>query len=469
MAGGDSDDPFGAGSELARLQSAINRETVRLNIDFGEKSIDQEEMGRQMHAFIGEMYPLCRSITGAGFRETLSMVSRHIPLEIHEVPTGTPVFDWTIPKEWNIRDAYVKNMAGERVIDFQKSNLHVVSYSLPIAATLPLTELKGHLFTLPEQPDRVPYRTAYYQETWGFCLSHDELLKMKDDLYEVCIDSSLEPGHLAYGEYYLRGEEENEILISCHACHPSLCNDNLSGVAMVAFLAKHLGPRPRRYSYRFLFIPGTIGSIAWLCLNEDKAHRIKHGLVAACVGDPGKTTYKKSRRGDAEIDQAVAHVLKHSGQDYEIIDFSPYGYDERQYGSPGFNLPVGCLMRTPHGRYPQYHTSADDLEFVRPASLADSFMKYLAVFHVLEYNRVYLNLNPKCEPQLGRRGLYHLMGGDRETGFDQMSMLWVLNLSDSRHTLLDIAERSGYAFAVIHRAASALQESGLLQMVDDRK
>lgn len=441
-----------------------------MNIDFGVSAIDREETGREMHAFIGEMYPLCRSITGAGFRETLSLVSRHIPLEIHEIPTGTPIFDWTVPKEWNIRDAYVKNRAGERVIDFHKSNLHVVSYSVPVEATLSLTELKEHLFTLPEQPDRIPYRTAYYQETWGFCLSQRELLKLQDDRYEVRIDSSLEPGHLAYGEYLLPGEEEHEVLISCHACHPSLCNDNLSGVAVAAFLAKHLGTQPgRRYSYRFLFIPGTIGSITWLCLNEDRVHRIRHGLVAACVGDPGRMTYKKSRRGNTEIDQAVANVLKHSGQDYEIIDFFPYGYDERQYGSPGFNLPVGCLMRTPHGRYPEYHTSADDLAFVRPASLADSFMKYLAVFHVLEYNRAFLNLNPKGEPQLGRRGLYRLMGGDREEGFDQMSLLWVLNLSDGRHTLLDIAERSGYPFAVIHRAASALKESGLLQMADNGK
>ena len=444
-------------------------ETERVDIDFGGGSIDRKEMGERMHAFIGEMYPLCRSITGAGFRETLAMVGRHIPLEIHEVPTGTPVFDWTVPKEWNIRDAYVKNRARERVIDFRKSNLHVVSYSAPVKTTLSLSELKDHLFTLPEHPDRIPYRTSYYQETWGFCLSHRTLLEMKDDLYEVCIDSSLEAGHLAYGEYYLSGEEENEILVSCHACHPSLCNDNLSGVAMVAFLAKHLGARPRRYSYRFLFIPGTIGSITWLCLNEDKVHRIKHGLVAACVGDPGRTTYKKSRQGDAEIDRAVAHVLRHSGQDYEIMDFSPYGYDERQYNSPGFNLPVGCLMRTPHGRYPEYHTSADDLAFVRPASLTDSFMKYLAVFQVLENNRTYLNSNPKCEPQLGKRGLYRLMGGDGRAGFDQMSMLWVLNLSDGRHSLLDIADRSGYDFTEIHRAAAALRESRLLQIADDGK
>jgi len=439
-----------------------------VNIDWGEGSIDRDEMGRKMHALIGEMYPLCRSITGAGFRETLSMVSRRIPLDIHEVPTGTPVFDWTVPKEWNIRDAYVKNGAGERVIDFRKSNLHVVSYSIPVEATLSLKELKTHLFTLPEQPDRIPYRTAYYQETWGFCLSHQELLKMEEDRYKVRIDSSLEPGNLTYGECYLSGEEEHEILISCHACHPSLCNDNLSGVAMVTFLAKHLSAQPnRRYSYRFLFIPGTIGSITWLSLNEDRVHRIRHGLVAACLGDPGRMTYKKTRRGDAEIDKAVTHVLQHSGQDYEILDFSPYGYDERQYGSPGFNLPVGCLMRTPYGRYPEYHTSADDLAFVSPASLADSFMQYLAVLRVLENNRTYVNLNPKCEPQLGRRGLYRLMGGDREAGFDQMSMLWVLNLSDGGHTLLDIAERSGRPFAAIRRAATALQDSGLLQTADN--
>jgi aminopeptidase-like protein len=443
------------------------READILSVDAAHV-MDRESIGRQMHEFIRILYPVCRSITGAGFRETLARVSDHIPLQIHEVPTGTEVFDWSVPKEWNIRDAYVKNSAGERIIDFRKSNLHVVGYSVPVKATLPLAELKKHLFTLPEHPDWIPYRTSYYQETWGFCLCHRDLLRMKDDTYEVCIDSSLEAGHLTYGEYCLPGREEQEILISCHACHPSLCNDNLSGVALVTFLAKHLSTRPRRYSYRFLFIPGTIGSITWLSLHETEVHKIRHGLVAACVGDPGKMTYKKSRRGDADIDKAVAHVLKHSGQDYEIVDFFPYGYDERQYGSPGFNLPVGCLMRTPHGRYPQYHTSADDLDFVSAESLADSFRKYLAVFQVLENNRTYLNLNPKCEPQLGKRGLYRLMGGDRDTGFDQMSLLWVLNLSDGRHSLLDIADRAGYEFTMIQRAAEALREQGLLRLAGDK-
>jgi aminopeptidase-like protein len=433
-----------------------------VNVDSIKSLTGSEDMGMAMYEFIRQMYPLCRSITGAGFRETLSMVSQYIPVEIHEVPTGTPVFDWTVPKEWNIRDAYVKDSRGERVIDFHKSNLHVVSYSVPIKTILPLSELKEHLFTLPEHPDWIPYRTSYYQETWGFCLSYNTLMNLEDGLYEVCIDSSLETGHLTYGEYYLPGEEEEEVLISCHACHPSLCNDNLSSVAMTTFLARYLSAGSRRYSYRFLFIPGTIGSIVWLSINEKQVHNIKHGLVAACVGDPGKSTYKKSRRGDAEIDKVVAHVLKHSGQEYEVIDYFPYGYDERQYCSPGFNLPIGCLMRTPHGRYPEYHTSADDLAFVRPQSLADSFKKVLAVIEVLEHNQTYLNLHPKCEPQLGKRGLYRLMGGDRNTGFDQMSMLWVLNLSDGSHSLLDIAERSGYEFTTIKNSAIALHENGLL-------
>ena len=425
--------------------------------------MDLEMVGQQMQEFIRTLYPICRSITGAGLRETLKRISEHIPLHIREVATGTEVFDWTVPKEWNIRDAYIKNLVGERIVDFRKSNLHVVSYSVPIRTRLPLSELQTHLFTLPDHPDWIPYRTSYYQETWGFCLRHQDLLRMKDEQYEVCIDSSLDAGNLTYGEYHLPGDEESEVLISCHACHPSLCNDNLSGIALATFLARHLSTQPRRYSYRFLFIPGTIGSITWLSRNEDKTHRIKHGLVAACVGDPGKSTYKKSRQGDAEIDKAVTHVLKHSGQDYEIMDFSPYGYDERQYNSPGFNLPVGSLMRTPNGRYPEYHTSADDLDFVSAESLKDSYQKYLSVIQVLENNRTFINLNPKCEPQLGKRGLYRLMGGDRDTGFDQMSLLWVLNLSDGRHSLLDIAERSGYEFSVIKNAAHALCEKALLK------
>ncbi len=419
--------------------------------------------GQEMYELITELYPLCRSITGNGIRGTLGIIKNHIPLDVHEVPTGTQVFDWTVPKEWNIRDAYIKNSTGERVVDFQRSNLHIMSYSIPVRKMMHLKELQEHLFTLHEHPDWIPYRTSYYKENWGFCLSHNQFLQLEDDAYEVCIDASLEDGHLTYGEYYLRGEQADEVLMSCHVCHPSLCNDNLSGIALLTFLAKYLGSLSLRYSYRFLFIPGTIGSITWLCLNERRVTKIKHGIVVACMGDPGKSTYKKSRQGDTEIDRAVAHVLRHSGQEYEIIDFSPYGYDERQFGSPGFNLPIGCLMRTPYGRFPEYHTSADNLTFVQHEYLADSFSKALSVLDLLENNKVYINQNPKCEPRLGKRGLYRPIGGQTDGDQGELAMLWVLNLSDGYHTLLDIADRCGLPFDVIKNAADALLTHDLLK------
>jgi aminopeptidase-like protein len=425
-------------------------------------SLQVDTVGREMYQFISDLYPICRSITGNGFRETLHNIQRHMPLEIHEIATGSQVFDWTVPKEWNIRDAYVKNSRGERIIDFRKSNLHVVNYSVPIRKKMSLSELKEHLFTLPDHPDWIPYRTSYYKESWGFCLSHKQWSALVDEEYEVYIDASLENGHLTYGECYFQGNELNEVLISCHACHPSLCNDNLSGIALAVFLAKYLHSLPLRYSYRFLFIPGTIGSITWLCLNEHHVSKIKHGLVLANVGDSGSSTYKKSRRSDAEIDRAAIHVLKHCGEDYEIVDFSPYGYDERQFCSPAFNLPVGCLMRTPHGCFPEYHTSADNLDLVQPSYLANSFLKCLSVLSVLENNLTYINKNPKCEPQLGKRGLYRAIGGP-EGDVDELAMLWVLNLSDGSHSLLDIATQSGYPFEMIKRAANVLQEHSLLK------
>ena len=310
-----------------------------------ESSIDPADMGGGS-GLIVELYPICRSITGDGFRKTMSLLQKQIPLTVHEVPTGTQVFDWTVPREWNIRDAYVKNSLGERVIDFQRSNLHLLNYSVPISRKMPLAELKEHLFTLPDRPDWVPYRTSYYKENWGFCLSHNQLQALPEGEYEVCIDSSLENGSLTYGEYFLPGQATDEILISCHSCHPSLCNDNLSGVSIAAHLAKALAGASRRYSYRFLFIPGTIGSITWLSRNEETARRIRHGLVLACLGDRGGMSYKRSRRGNAEIDRAVVQVLEHSGSAFAMRDFSPYGYDERQYCSPAFDLAVGCISRS---------------------------------------------------------------------------------------------------------------------------
>jgi aminopeptidase-like protein len=427
-----------------------------------EANVDPCRVGKGMHQLMERLYPICRSITGNGARETLTIIKEQIPIQVHEVPTGTQAFDWTVPKEWNIRDAYIKNSQGEKVIDFNKSNLHVVSYSVPVKTKISLKELKQHLFTLPDHPDWIPYRTSYYEESWGFCLSYKQFLSLKEEEYEVCIDASLEDGYLTYGEYYLPGDTSDEVLISCHVCHPSLCNDNLSGVALAVFLAKSLSSLPLRYSYRFLFTPGGIGSITWLCLNEAQVYRIKHGLVLACVGDPGKSTYKKSRRGDAEIDKAVLHILRQSGKDYEIAEFSPYGHAERQFCSPGFNLPVGCFMRTPHGRFPEYHTSADNLDFVQPEYLADSLAKSFAVLNILENNQNYLNKNPKCEPQLGKRGLYRAIGGQADGKVDELAMLWVLNLSDGSQTLLDISEKSGLQFDLIKNAAHTLLEHGLL-------
>src|SRR3984957_1962403 len=427
---------------------------------------DSAEIGREMHAFAAELYPICRSITGEGIRETLSRIGQRIPLRLTDVSTGTQVFDWTVPKEWNIRDAYIKNSAGHRIVDFKVSNLHVMNYSTPIHESMPLRELRAHLFSAQEKPDWIPYRTSYYREDWGFCLSHRQLLGLSDDdaVYEVCIDSTLEDGSLTYGECYAPGRSPEEVLISAHACHPSLANDNLSGVTVASPLARLLANRDLRYSYRFLFIPGTIGAIAWLANNRELAHRIRHGLVLTCLGDSAGFHYKKSRRGDAEIDRAMAQVLRHSGEPSEILNFSPYGYDERQYCSPGFNLPVGCLMRSVWGTFPEYHTSADNLDFIRPAKMAASLRVCATIIDVLEGNRRYKNLKPYCEPQLGKRDLYRSSGGEA-ISTEINARLWVLNLSDGEHTLLDIAERSGLQFSTICDAAEVLRQSGLLAEV----
>ena len=427
-----------------------------------KSGVDSLQIGEEMHRWMAELFPICRSITGNGVRETLRLIQKRIPLTIHEVPSRTEVFDWTVPLEWNIQDAYIKNLRGERLVDFQKSNLHVVSYSQPVKQRMALAELKEHLFTLPDRPEWIPYRTSYYKESWGFCLSHNQLLQLKDEEYDVCIDASLTEGHLTYGEFCLPGQMQDEVLISTHVCHPSLCNDNLSGIAVATFLADWLRTQASRYSYRFLFIPGTIGSITWLSQHQQQVSRIKHGLVLTGVGDAGPCTYKKSRRGDAEIDRASAHLLKHSEKAHSIIDFIPYGYDERQYCSPGFNLAVGCFSRTPHSQYPEYHTSADNLDFVKPESLEGSYRLCLSVLHVLENNRTFVNQNQKCEPQLGKRGLYRAIGGQTDGPSQELAMLWVLNLSDGQHALLDIAERSGFRFELIESAAQALVGNGLL-------
>ena len=429
---------------------------------------DLKEIGEGLHRFATKLYPICRSITGEGLRQTLAAIQKRIPLQISEVPTGTEVFDWTVPKEWNIRDAYIKDATGKRIVDFQACNLHVLNYSAPIRKTMPLSELRPHLFTIPDHPDWIPYRTSYYREDWGFCLSHRQMQALEEGNYEVCIDSTLMHGSLTYGECYLAGRSSDEVLISCHVCHPSLANDNLSGLTVATALAEQLAGRDLRYSYRFLFIPGTIGAITWLAQNRDQTNRIRHGLVLTGVGNESGFHYKKSRRGDADVDHAVTHVLRHNARSYDVLEFSPYGYDERQYCSPGFNLPVGCLTRSVWGTFPEYHTSADNLDFIKPERLGESLRVCTSVVDVLENNRRYRNLSPYCEPQLGKRGLYRSTGGE-PIEVEINARLWVLNFSDGEHSLLDIAERSALPFAVIRNAASLLHEGGLLALVSESK
>jgi aminopeptidase-like protein len=424
---------------------------------------DLATLGREMVALIEELYPIPRSITGDGVRRTLEVLSRVMPLEISNVPSGTPVLDWTVPREWNIRDAWIKDARGERVVDFRASNLHVVSYSAPVRARMSLQELRPHLHTLPDRPAWIPYRTSYYQEAWGFCLSQEQLDALPDGEYDVCIDSTLDDGHLTYGELTIPGETDEEILLSTHVCHPSLCDDNLSGIAVSLFLARHLArQRPLRYTMRFLFAPGTIGAITWLARNRDRAARVKHGMTLTCLGDGHRLTYKRTWSGSAAIDRAAAHVLRHSGHEHEVIDFYPYGYDERQFNSPGFRMPVGSLMRGRHGQFPEYHTSADDLGFVSPDRLAESWSVCRAIIDVLQFDRKYRNLCPFGEPQLGRRGLYRALGGVSIQNVE-LAMMWVLNLADGTQGLLDIAERAGLDFGTVRCAAELLERHGLIE------
>ena len=432
--------------------------------------IPLERLGDEMLELMRTLYPICRSLTGNGVRETLRIVGEVIPLSVTEVPTGTPIFDWTVPREWNVSDAWIADANGARVVDFQESNLHVVGYSTPVRARMTGSELEERLHSLPEHPDWIPARTAYWANTWGFCVNESQRRAIRpDETYDVCIDSRLEDGHLTYAESLLAGETNDEVLLSTYVCHPSLCNDNLSGIAVLAFLGRRLLELGNlRYTYRLLFSPGTVGPLTWLSLNLDRLDRVKHGLVLSCLGDPGPVRYKRSRRGAAEVDRAAEHVLRSSRADALIEDFVPWGGDERQFCSPGFDLPVGALTRTPHGLFPEYHTSADDFHLVRAESLADSLAATLEIVAVLERNDAYVNRAPYGEPQLGRRGLYHEIsaGAPRAEESFQRALLWALNLSDGSHSLLDIANRAKIAFHTVADAAEALFDAELLERVD---
>jgi aminopeptidase-like protein len=425
-------------------------------------------VGEKLYDKAAQVYPICRSITGNGVRKTLRMLSERIPMAIHEVPSGSRAFDWQVPLEWNIDDASVMDPDGRRVIDFARHNLHLVSYSEPTSQTLTLEELAPRLHSAPDHPAWIPYRTSYYRRDWGFCLSQDERQRLVGGKYLVNIKSSLQQGALTYGEVELPGRLREEVVLFTHVCHPSLANDNTAGMSIAAALAEWLSGEVRRYTYRIVFAPGTIGSLCWLKQNESRLGRIRHGLVLGLLGDSGALTYKRSRRGNAEIDCVAEYALGRAAGGARMIDFSPYGYDERQLCSPGFNLPFGRLTRSANGGYPEYHSSADDLSLIRPQYLEESYAACQRIISVLEGDAQYVNLSPKGEPQLGKRGLYGSVGGrspdDREHAF-----LWILNQSDGTHSLLDIARRSGIDFEVIRRAASELQTAKLLAPARSRR
>ena len=418
--------------------------------------------GDWMYRFASSLYPICRSITGEGVRATLRAIGAHLPLTIHEVPTGTAVLDWTVPREWNVREAWIRGPGGEKIVDFADHNLHLVSYSVPVRARLPLAELRPHLHSLPERPDWIPYRTSYYDENWGFCLPHRQLEALPEGDYEVCIDAALTEGALSYGECLVPGRTSDEVLLSAHVCHPSLANDNLSGIALLTALGRALAAAAPRLSYRLLFAPGTIGSITWLARNRERVGNIRHGVCLSCVGDGAGPYYKRSRQGGAPVDRAFAHVIATRGRG-EVADFFPYGYDERQYCSPGFDLPVGLFERSRFGAFPQYHTSADDLSLIASEHLAESYAMVAEALDVLESDRLLVGTKPYGEPQLGRRGLYQAIGGDAEKADRQMAMLWVLNLADGRHTLLDMAERARLPFRIVRETAALLEQHDLLR------
>jgi len=433
-------------------------------------AFDSPETGQAMWRLAERLFPIFRAVTGDGVRQTLEVLAELLPLDIHEVPSGTQAFDWTIPEEWNVRDAFIADATGTRVVDFQERNLHLVGGSVPVHRRMPWAELKQHLYTLPDRPDWIPYRNGYPQREWGFCLSqrqYDRLAARGDDeVFEVVIDSSYTDGSLTYGECLLPGELEDEILISAHVCHPSLANDNLSGIVIAAHLAARVAGRSPRLSYRFLFAPATWGAIAWLSRNEETVDKVEHGLVLSCLGDAGPFTYRRSRREDAVVDRAAAAVLAHR-EGASVRPFIPFGYDQRQFCSPGFDLPVGCLMRTPNGEYPEYHTSADNLALISADSLQASLDTVDEIFQTVEQNATLVNQNPKCEPQLGRRGLYRGFDHGEDVSTLQQAVMWTLNLADGTRDLLAIAERSGLPPSEIRRAAKLLEEHRLLAPKSD--
>jgi aminopeptidase-like protein len=455
-------------------------------IEHAIRRVDDETIGDVAVDLITRLFPICRSITGNGVRDSLAILKEYADLQIREVPTGRSVFDWTVPKEWNIRDAYVKNQQGERVIDFKRSNLHVLNYSVPVSAIMTLEELRPHLYTLPDQPNAIPYRMSYYEERWGFCLTHQDLKSLPEGTYEVFIDSTLEDGHLTIADAVLPGTSNLELAFSTYICHPSMANHELSGPVLSALLYWLLSECEHTYTYRFIYVPETIGALVYLAENGEHLQKdLLAGYVIASLGRPATYTYKRSLRGTTPADKVAEHCLQHApnGALTEVIDFEPKGSDERQYCSPGFNLPVGLLTRPMYGTFPEYHTSLDDLEFVSGDALAESLKMCLRMVQVHELNRLYLNLSPYGEPQLGKRGLYSsfqkiqtglngitrqpVRSGTVATERESVERkMYLLAFTDGSHDLIDIANRIGAPAWEFAPEIRQLMDAGLLGLAD---
>lgn len=424
-------------------------------------------MQKELEAYFDRLWPITRSLTGQGNRQTLNILSELIDLEITEVPSGTQCFDWTVPPEWNIQAAWIKDSNGNTIVDFADNNLHILGYSEPFHGKLSFQELKPHLYTLPEQPDLIPYLTSYYQRRWGFCLPHNQLLQLdKNDTYEVFIDASLdEDGSMTVAEATLPGQSQEEILLSTYICHPSLASNELSGPLVTAFLYRQLKQLPnRKYTYRFLFAPETIGAIYNLSVKgEHWKQWLKAGYVVTCIGDDGKFTYKKSRHGNSLPDRAALTILEQTEEAFNLLEFHPSGSDERQFCSPGFNLPVGSLRRTNAGQYPQYHTSADNKDYISFPAMEKAVRKYLEIIELIERNETYINTLPYCEPQLGKRGLYPTLGAQKSKENFVKAMMWILNLADGEHDLIAISQRSNIPVHNLLPVVDTLLENGILE------